>query len=628
MSVKSYKNYSKIYEAKLQECEFFTENQVTTEDIINPLEDLITEDFISRIDENWLGDTWEKGKKFVKGVYTSVKDAISRFFTGVVNFFKNFSITKLIKSIWTKIKEIGTALWAKIKNLFSGFRDFILGNGLCDENNKPQFGKIWSTICDKTKSVVNLGQEGVTPDKLKEIGSKVKLDTSGINEADSKYSIGDDEVKYYGMFEKIAHAMGIRNARANGVVSQIMQKSVIGVAIMGIMNLAGFSFAGIAASLGLGPVALAAIGGMLLMAGIIILAIWISKPYPTVDDCLSYLHLAFGGHLQQANVPNVFVTNVHQYYITNTAITSTAIIGQTNLQQNLIIPVQLVQQARPVTKMYAVMVTNLKILRRIILNINTVTIQAGFKGVGDGGPLPSRNIDLPKKQKVGGGPAGDYVTKQNQEELDRIKKQQRKLYTESYILPFSLFEGSVEISKEETQLAQAFQNLSNAVKYLKSEEAGVSVTDDFLQDILDEKMDSEAKEEIKDLYADVYDFMYGKKSATLTKPENLYNESIKDLSKENRQVLAEKIARFALRSLQFEGENMYGGLGDLGKDLKEFNETFKEIMASYKSEEKEEDEKEIPTYSSTPIDQEDAKAYVDAKESFRYITSFENYKNK
>lgn len=622
MSVKSYKNYSKIYEAKLQECEFFTENQVTTEDIINPLEDLITEDFISRIDENWFTDTWEKGKKFVKGVYTSVKDAISRFFTGVVNFFKNFSITKLIKSIWTKIKEIGTALWAKIKNLFSGFRDFILGNGLCDENNRPNFSKIWSTICDKTKSVVNLGQEGVTPDKLKEIGGKVKLDTSGINEADSKYSIGDDEVKYYGMFEKIAHAMGIRNARANGVVSQIMQKSVIGVAIMGIMNLAGFSFAGIAASLGLGPVALAAIGGMLLMAGIIILAIWISKPYPTVDDCLSYLHLAFGGHLQQANVPNVFVTNVHQYYITNTAITSTTLIGQTNLQQNLVIPVQLVQQARPVTKMYAVMVTNLKILRRIILNINTVTIQAGFKGIGDGGPLPSRNLDLPKKQKVGGGPGGDYVSKQNQEELDRIKKQQRKLYTESHILPFSLFEGTVEISKEETQLAQAFQNLSNAVKYLKSEEAGVSVTDDFLQGILDEKMDSEAKEEIKDLYADVYDFMYGKKSATLTKPEKLYNESIKDLSKENRQVLAEKIARFALRSLQFEGENMYGGLGDLGKDLKEFNETFKEIMASYKSEEKEEGEKEIPTYSSTPFDKESV------EESFKHIISFENYKNK
>ena len=611
MSVKSYKNYSKIYEAKLQECDFFTENQITTEDIINPLESLITDEFISRIDENWFGDTWEKGKKFVKGVYTNVKDAIGKFFNGVVNFFKNFSLVKLAKSIWNKIKEIGTALWSKIKNLFSGFRDFIIGNGLCDENNKPQFGKIWSTICDKTKSVVNLGQEGVTPDKLKEIGGKVKLDTSGINEADSKYSIGDDEVKYYGMFEKIAHAMGIRNARANGVVSQIIQKSVIGVAIMGIMNLAGFSFAGIAASLGLGPVALAAIGGMLLMAGIIILAIWISKPYPTVDDCLSYLHLAFGGHLQQANVQNIFVTNIEQYYITNTTISTTDIdidIDQTNIDQtNIVIPEELLKKAKPVTKMYAVMISNLKMLRKIIMDIDTVTIQAGFKGVGDGGPLPSKNIDLPKKQKVGGGPSGDYVTKQNQEELDRVKKQ-RKLYTESHILPFSLFEGTVEISKEETQLAQAFQNLSNAVKFLKGEEAGVSVTEDFIQDILDEKMDSEAKEEIKDLYADVYDFMYGKKSATLTKPGKLYNESIKDLSKEKRQVVAEKIARFAVRSLQFEGENMYGGLGDLGKDLKEFNDTFKEVMASYKSEEEE--------------------TGKGVEESLKHIFSFENYKNK
>ena len=109
MSVKSYKNYSKIYEAKLQECDFFTENQITTEDIINPLESLITDEFISRIDENWFGDTWEKGKKFVKGVYTNVKDAIGKFFNGVVNFFKNFSLVKLAKSIWNKIKEIGTA---------------------------------------------------------------------------------------------------------------------------------------------------------------------------------------------------------------------------------------------------------------------------------------------------------------------------------------------------------------------------------------------------------------------------------------------------------------------------------------------------------------------------------------
>ena len=316
MRVNNFSNYTKMYETKLQECEFFREQNITADDIINPLEGLVTQEFLDfYLNEgivDWAKNAWAGTKK----VFNTVKDAISAFFGKVVDFFKNFSLSKLISGIWNKIKEIGSKTWNSVKEALGSLKEFIIGNDLVDENNKPKIGNIWSTLCKKGKDIINWEEEGVTPEKLAKAGDAIK-----INESDSK-SIGDDEVKYYGMFEKIAHAMGIKNARFNGVVSQIMKKGIIGMAIMGILTFAGFSLGVL--TLG-SPLAMLAVGGMLLMAGLIILSIWVCKPYPTVDDCLAYLHIAFGGNTAVAAVPNMFVTNINYYYINNTTITNTSI---------------------------------------------------------------------------------------------------------------------------------------------------------------------------------------------------------------------------------------------------------------------------------------------------------------
>ena len=322
MRVNNFSNYTKMYETKLQECEFFREQNITADDIINPLEGLVTQEFLDfYLNEgivDWAKNAWAGTKK----VFNTVKDAISAFFGKVVDFFKNFSLSKLISGIWNKIKEIGSKAWNSIKEALGSLKEFIIGNDLVDENNKPKIGNIWSTLCQKGKDIINWEDEGVTPEKLANAGDAIK-----INESDSK-SIGDDEVKYYGMFEKIAHAMGIKNARFNGVVSQIMKKTIIGVTIMGILTFAGFSLGVL--TLG-SPLAMLAIGGMLLMAGLIILSIWVCKPYPTVDDCLAYLHIAFGGNTAVAAVPNMFVTNINYYYINNTTITNTSITNNTSI---------------------------------------------------------------------------------------------------------------------------------------------------------------------------------------------------------------------------------------------------------------------------------------------------------
>ena len=550
MRVQNFTNYSKLYEAKLMECQFLTEQNITADDIINPLESLITEEFINNL--------IQKGKQAVSNVFTNVKDAISKFFTGVVEFFKNFSLKKLAGSIFNKIKEIGTKTWNKIKDMLSGFKEFIVSNGLADENNRPNFQKIWATLCQKAKSAVNWQEAGVTPDKLQSIGNQVKL-----NESDSK-SIGDDEVKYYGVFEKIAHALGIKNARFNGVVSQIMKKTTIGLIIIGILKVAGISLAGL--TLGLSPVAMAAIGGMLLMAGLIILAIWVCKPYPTVDDCLAYLHMAFGGNLNQNGVTNIFITDIDITYIEGGAISDTV----SSEADDSNITSKDIEKAKPLKSLYPTMIKNLQALKSMIIS---------FDGVGIEGE------ESPQKE--------DMIKRQNREEVERVRRQKVRESVQSFLLfekefskEFSKQSRKVQITGAEEHLVQAFKNIKKSLQVLKDEkDKGVGITDDFVGDILDKKMDVEAKKSIKALYEEVYEHLYGKYSKTMSDLGPLFKESIEVISDKNkRKVVAEKMARLSKRTMQFEGENMYASLGEFGADMRDFNTTLKEIMTSFKAE--------------------------------------------
>lgn len=550
MRVQNFTNYSKLYEAKLMECQFLTEQNITADDIINPLELLITEEFI--------GNLIQKGKQAVSNVFTNVKDAISKFFTGVVEFFKNFSLKKLAGSIFNKIKEIGTKTWNKIKDMLSGFKEFIVSNGLADENNRPNFQKIWTVLCQKAKSAVNWQEAGVTPDKLQSVGNQVKL-----NESDSK-SIGDDEVKYYGVFEKIAHALGIKNARFNGVVSQIMKKTTIGLIIIGILKVAGISLAGL--TLGLSPVAMAAIGGMLLMAGLIILAIWVCKPYPTVDDCLAYLHMAFGGNLNQNGVTNIFITDIDITYIEGGGISDagSSEAGDSDITSKDI------EKAKPLKSLYPTMIKNLQALKSMIIS---------FEGVGIEGEESSQKEDMIKRQ--------------NREEVERVRRQKVRESVQSFLLfekefskEFSKQSRKVQITGAEEHLVQAFKNITKSLQVLKDEkDKGVGITDDFVGDILDKKMDVEAKKSIKALYEEVYEHLYGKYSKTMADLGPLFKESIEVISDKNkRKVVAEKMARLSKRTMQFEGENMYASLGEFGADMRDFNTTLKEIMTSFKAE--------------------------------------------
>jgi len=143
---------------------------------------------------------------------------------------------------------------------------------------------------------------------------------------------------------------------------------------------------------------------------------------------------------------------------------------------------------------------------------------------------------------------------------------------------------NVEVTKGEDYLTQAVSNIRKSLKSIVDEkDKGIGITKDFIQAILDKKIDSNTKAPVKELYAEVYDYLYGKKSKTLGEFAPLYKESVEIISnKGKRQVVAEKMARFTKRSLQFEGEGFYGGMGEFGADLQDFNNSFKQIMSYFK----------------------------------------------
>lgn len=701
--------YSKIYESNLTDCEFFKENNITAQEIISPIEDMITEEFIDKL-VSGAKDVFQKGKQVVKNIATKAKNFIMKFASGVKDFFKNFSITKMLSGIVTYVKKMGSKLMTWLKSKFSGLVPFIMKYKLVDQNNKPVFSNIWTVICNASKKLINWKKEGIEENDLKGASSKIQ-----INEAD-KHDISDREVANYGFFVKVVHALGIKNARFNGVVSEIMKKGTIGLAIMGIIKLSGFSIAGALATLGIGltlsPVAMAAIGGMLLMAGLIILGIWICKPYPTVDDCLKYLHIAFSDKLQETGLTSIFYSSTNIWNIVNITVIGGS-GGGDQVDKGKSDDVKKDSDSGKVSvksssSLYALMISNLKSLQSLIITIQGIKIegeniiipkQEPVKG-GDaepakeegGGsteimkpdqkpgeievvpgfllvdlkPVKPETIDIdyeviePEILKITGGEEVDDKVKMKYAQLrdiwvksqkeagkntkpgegtrkrlmklakvkvqydklvgkwkasqkeagkntnpgegtrNRLMKQATELVTvkkENRFLNFHNFailleektfgkSRNIEITGAETYLIQAVTAIRKSVLVLKDEkDKGIGITSEFIGAILADKNSTEAKDAVKNLYSQIYSYLYGKNKATLGDFGPLYKESVAVLqNKSKSQVVAEKVARFCKRSLQFDGENMYGGLGEFGADLKDFNKSLKEIMDSMKEE--------------------------------------------
>jgi hypothetical protein len=161
-------------------------------------------------------------------------------------------------------------------------------------------------------------------------------------------------------------------------------------------------------------------------------------------------------------------------------------------------------------------------------------------------------------------------------EVDR--KNVKKKVNESFI-----FEKS-KLSGEETDANQALEKLKRQIKTLISDDKGIAITSEFLTNLSDfskikekgnKNLLKKLFDKVKQRYEKVPDFddLYENES---TKKVSESFDVISDASK--IETVADKIARFAKRSMQFVGENLYGTIGDLGKHLQKFNEEFGKLL--------------------------------------------------
>lgn len=153
-----------------------------------------------------------------------------------------------------------------------------------------------------------------------------------------------------------------------------------------------------------------------------------------------------------------------------------------------------------------------------------------------------------------------------------------------------------KIKAGEDHLTQAFTKLKKDIEVLESsKEKGIGVDSKFLNEITSKSIDSKNKEIIKSLFVEINRYLVGDKKATIQEKDKLYKESLEIISDKNKKVVvAEKIARFTKRAIQFDKEGLYGGLGDLGKPLENYVNTIKEIMQMSSSNPESEEKKEEP----------------------------------
>lgn len=139
----------------------------------------------------------------------------------------------------------------------------------------------------------------------------------------------------------------------------------------------------------------------------------------------------------------------------------------------------------------------------------------------------------------------------------------------------------------EDHLTQAFTKLKTDIKSLIDTKDGkLPISAEFVRILLEKHKEGENTNLIMALYDNINKYLVGSKKQTIQEKDPLYKESYEYLMPKNDknpkggkiEVVAEKIARFSKRALQFDGQNLYGGLGDLADPLKKFVETMKVLM--------------------------------------------------
>lgn len=149
--------------------------------------------------------------------------------------------------------------------------------------------------------------------------------------------------------------------------------------------------------------------------------------------------------------------------------------------------------------------------------------------------------------------------------------------------------GAADAAKPaQSKIEQAFPKLKTAIDTLVSKDK-ISVNYELVQKLLSEKETPEGKKTIETLFKEIQSYLVGDKKATLQERDALYKEANSTpapvepvLSRNNAMLVtvAEKIARFTKRALQFGGKDLFVELGLVGSPLESYIKSINDVIAA------------------------------------------------
>ena len=291
----------------------------------------------------------KKGVNVVGDAMKGFKDAIIKIFNKIKEGLKNISFSKMLDKAKASFKKMKKALFGQIAATLEVLRLPLIEKGWVSEDNKFKTSvafkqiMIWTKEDKKLSGDVDISKSqkefGILNDKMGDITMETvtyKNESMGIilegdetiktfepkdqvksgEKFESGTKLTEESLKTggYGFFKRILFHMGIKEAKANSIVSMIIKSAIISgiiALLLGpIMGLFGISIGGAIAGATAGATALSAtsaavllmIGGILIALGLFMVITWIIKPYPNVNDLKAYLKAWF--HAYPDGIPH------------------------------------------------------------------------------------------------------------------------------------------------------------------------------------------------------------------------------------------------------------------------------------------------------------------------------------
>ncbi len=252
------------------------------------------------------------------------------------------------------------------------------------------------------------------------------------------------------------------------------------------------------------------------------------------------------------------------------------------------------KEAERIEPSYPIMMENLRALLGVLTAASAEPKSGQQTGVGQSKVVYKYKVR--KGETLASIQANKAVNKNNLT-IDAIKKKNPITSTikdTDSLIKKNITELILESGQQATpdKATQAKANLENSIKMLISSEKGIGVTPDLIKSLITNAKKTDGQEDnsklIISLYNEINIFLKGDKKATLQDPTPLFKEGYNYLMPKTSSnpdggkifAIAEKIARFTKRALQFDGKNLYAALGDLGTNLQKFVDTIKKCMVA------------------------------------------------